>query len=249
LITSATQNKLKISINEIRPELTLINLTGAYLITKAGLVLEVVAQDQLNFNATELDIIKGFGNPNAKYVEERIRADMGIPPDAPEATETPQVAGTSTETAFDFSQIEQAKKIAVLNTIRSELLTKVDDLWSRYSELVSLEEFAALPRVFSYDNTPYTENSSLSLARLEITGEVLNYLNKLDRVVIEKIVWESEYLINFRLNDGKELTFGTSRKASEQIGDLEIVLLYLKQNGKDYSQIDVSSRKAAVTIK
>ncbi len=246
-------DKLKVTITESQPEFTLITMNGSYLITKNGKVIEVVAQDKLNFTDEELDIIKGFGSPNAHYVEDRMRLDLGL---GPKVTPTPTIfrigstpAPTPTPDTFDFLATDPAKKIEILNIIRSELLSKVESTWEKYSELVSTKDFAALPRIFAYDNSTFKESDTINLSRLEVTNEVVSFFNKHPDMIVEKIIWESDFLVDFELTSGQSIIFGVNRKASEQLEDFEVITQNLIQQGKTFARIDLSSKKVSVIIK
>jgi cell division septal protein FtsQ len=245
-------DKLKINITESQPEFTLINMNGGYLITKNGKVIEVVAQDKLNFSDEELDIIKGFGSPNAHYVEDRMRLDLGLGPKVT-PTQAPFRIGstpapTPTPDTFDFFAVDPAKKIEVLNIIRAELLSKVGSTWDKYSQLVSTKEFSSLPRIFAYDNSTFKENDTINLSRLEVTNEVVSFFNKHPDMIVQKIIWESDFLVDFELTSGQSIIFGVNRKASEQLEDFEVITQNLTQQGKTFARIDLSSKKVSVIL-
>ncbi|MFQ5492905.1 MAG: cell division protein FtsQ/DivIB [Candidatus Dojkabacteria bacterium] len=246
-------NKLKIDLNQREPDLSLINLSGVYLVDNEGIILDQVETDQLNFSPEDLEIIKGFGDPNAKYVEDRIRLDMGIveideefDPQEPLEEVVNPTPTPKPEDKFDFSEIKLSKKVKILRQIRAELMVKVDETLEAYSASVSKQDFAALPRVFVLENILYEKNDEISPLRLGVTLEASSYFNQHKRLIVRKIVWEGQYLITFELTDGKTLTFGTNRPTSEQLEDFELVSTQLKLEGRSFKQIDLSSKKVSV---
>lgn len=246
-------NKLLINVTEREPSLTYINLAGVYIVDSDGNVLKQLFNEKLNFTQEGLDIINGFGDPNAAYVRERIMSNLSITP-TPTPSNTllikPDSSPTPTPTPADFFEdIPISEKIKVLNEIKDELIETVNDTLDKNSTNVSQTEFAGLPRVFVYENNEYSENDIIDKNRLEVTNEANRFLKSSTEFIVERIIWQGRYLVVFKLTTGEEITFGTNRKASEQLEDMLIIQNQLRLEGKTFLKLDLSSKKVAVTVK
>lgn len=231
-------DKLIITLQERQPSMTIINFTGSYLIDDQGNVIEVIDQGIINFSSSDIDIIKGFGDPNGDYVQARMKTDLDITPD-------PENPADANET-FDFSTYSLSEKLATLEQIRSELMGKASEIHSRFAQAASRSDYAALPRIYEYSNELYNVNDQVNLSKLELTREARTYFSANQSLIIERITWEGPYLAKFNFTNGKTILFGTNRNISEQIEDYIVINEQLRLNGKDFSIIDLSSKKVSV---
>lgn len=247
-VSKILPDKIRISIQERTPDLTVINLSGAYLVDSEGIVLDTVITDQLNFGRNDLEILKDFGDPNADYVKERLSDKIEeLIFETPEKNPETQTNYTEEERKqLAFEMIPLTEKVAVLETIKGEILIKVEEIFTRFSNAVSAHEFAALPRVFVYENKVYRQNDTIDSSRLTLTTEVTSYFNSNQEFIVEKITWEGQYLVNIKFTSGQEAIFGVSRKPSEQLEDFVLIITRLKLDGKNFSKIDLSSKKVSV---
>ena len=231
-------NTIKININEREPKLVMINLNGSYLIDEDGRIIDIISTKSINFSDDNLDIIAGLGDPNADYVINILElelVDEGIIDPTDEEQEE-----------FDYSTIPLSRKLEILESLENDLRSRAEENFTLFNEETANSKYASLQRVFVYENIEYKQfdfiNKELMLLSLEVSG----FFNTPDTPQITQLLWEGDYLANIKLDNGKEIIFGTARNISEQLEDYTIIINELKINGVDYSRIDLSSKKISV---
>ena len=232
-------DSLVVNIAERQPQLILINLNGVFIIDDEGLVIEVLKSESLNFSPEKIEIVRGLGDPEAKYVEQRIRADM-------QGTTLDDDGFQQEADAFDFEAIPLSEKIIVLEQIKEELTNEIISLLDENNKLTTETRHAGLPRVYVYENRAYEQDTAVDPQKLIISTEVTQFLKSQPDTVIEKITWEGDYLVSFQLLSGKRLIFGVTRDLSEQIEDYLVLRARLHLDGRDFSVIDLSSSNISV---
>lgn len=230
-------DKLWVNINEREPKLIFINLNGAYLIDEDARVINILSTSKINFNTQELEIIRGLGDPQADYVKQRLKADYLAAKAQSKAVDYPK---------FNFVKTELSIKQAALTAIQNDLYAKASQLLEQHSNSIDDNSFASFPKVYSYDNSPHGLYSFIDKSLLDLTVEVENFFSRRKKERVIKVIWESNFLINCKLKNGKTAIFGTQKDVSIQLEDYLLVTAQLKREGKNFSQIDLSSKKISV---
>lgn len=226
-------NKLWVNILEREPKLIYINLNGAYLIDEDARIIQIISSAKINFSEDNLLIIRGLGNPNSSYVKDRLKTDF-----------LSQTKGSKAK--FNFAKIPFSKKLAALEQIKTDLLTKADESLSSHNEKLKDSQYANFPQVYSYDNQNFDLYEEIDKKRLELTVEVENFFRNRKQERITHITWEGNFLIKFSQKNNKLVYFGTNRETSIQLEDYLLVTQQLRFEHKSYSQIDLSSEKISV---
>ncbi|KXK27056.1 MAG: Cell division protein FtsQ [candidate division WS6 bacterium OLB20] len=239
-------DRLQVMLRERQPNTTLINFNGVYLVDDDGTVIEIIAEGKVNLSQSDIDIIKGLGNPNADYVKQRMRLDLNQPRESEDDPVDQDSPEGDTQDSFDFTGIPLSRKIATLEQIRSELLAKASEIHSNFARQASQSLYAGLPRVYVYSNDPYVQNDKVDLARLELTHEARVFFAGLNDYIIERVTWESPYIVSLAFTNGKTVTMGTQRDYREQLEDFAVISEQLRIRGEEYAEMDLSSSKVSV---
>jgi cell division septal protein FtsQ len=237
-------NRLFVVITEREPKLIVININGAYLVDNNAQVLQILKSQQLIFSDERLQIAQGLGDPNSPLVEERLRAEFitknGVDKLSPDDQQKAIAGG------FDFTKINLGDKQKALDSIENEAVSEIEKIIGEYAAGIQSPDYSGLPIVYAYENKNYKINDDVDKNRLDLTNEVIAFLNDQQNQLIKKIVWEGQILAKFDTNDGKSYIFGTNRDTTNQLEDLILVQQELLKQKKNYSRIDVSSEKISV---
>lgn len=229
-------DKLIINITEKQPLLFYINLNGVYLIDEDGKVSEILFQDKINFETEQLNVITGAEGIDSRLVSERLAA---------EHLQTQESIPEDERTDFDISAITPDKKFEVLNTIRTELLEQSRAIILSYKTRFDPASYPPLQTVFAFENSSYAKGSVIDEKRIGLTREVTRFFDQRNET-IQEIVWEGKFLVRVTLQSGKTCIFGTNRNISEQLEDYIVITQQLAEENKNYSEMDLSSRKVSV---
>lgn len=236
-VTKIWPNKLFIVVSEKQPLFFYNNLNGVYLVTEDGYVNEVIYQEKINFAQEQLNIITGAEGIESSLVKERLEAEF-----VAEQEKLPKEQRVD----FDFALFDQDTKLSTLTIIRSELLEQARIILTSYKDKYDPLQYPQLESVYSFDNNPLKEGNWIDSKKLQLTREVVKFFSQKQEVAIVGIFWESKYTIKFETEDQKTLIFGTSRGVSEQIEDYLAVRRELELEEKNFSEMDLSSRKISV---
>jgi len=249
-------DKVRVTLRERQPNITLINFAGAFLTDDDGTIVEVIARGDINLSEDDINIIKGLGNPNADYVRRRMQLDRAE--DQSQRENEQQETDTDTDTEdntppeqeresdLNFTKTPLSRKVATLDQVRSELLSKASEIHSNYATQASQSIYAGLPRVYVYATDSYEINDSVDLARLELTNEARRFFAAMEAFIIERVTWESPFIVTFTFTNGKTVTFSTQRDYGEQLEDFAIIHEQLRIRGDEYTTMDLSSSKVSV---
>lgn len=236
-------NILFIKISEREPKLIYINLSGIYQVDAKGDVLELINAVPSKLNQEQVNIYRGYGNPNDILVQDRLKTEFSIANKFETKTveEQLQLLGSG----FLFDQIKLSEKERVLKILQKEIGAVIDDYLKKNNEIVDNGAFASFPRVDAIELKKYEAEEKIALDRLNLTLD-LNGLFSTRSIPVSRIVWEGELLVTVVLDDQRVIVFGLNRKSSEQFEDYLLVLNQLKKEGHDFKKIDVSSTKVSV---
>ncbi len=240
-------NKLIVNVTEKQTLFFYVNLNGIYLVNEDGVISEVIHQEKINFSEEQLGVITGEEGVNSTLVTKRLESEFRLKQEE-EREKGGEIIPTVTEEEeeeFDISQVPLEDKFEMLNIIRQQLLDHADKLVRSMEESVDLATYPSLEMIYSFDNILYEESDQVDQNRLRLTNEMLKFSQQ-KSIEIDEIRWEGRYIVKFKTVDEKFITLGTGRNISEQLEDYLVVTTELKGEGKNYHEIDLSSRKVSV---
>jgi hypothetical protein len=227
-------DRILININEREPKLAIINLYGAYVVDEDAKIIEIITQDKTAFSDQEILIIKNLGDPDAKYISDIIFPTW--------KAENPK----ATDDQYKFSDISLEKKTKALSELNNSLSAKAEERFESFQKKISETKYAALERVVVYENKEYIESDYIDENMLKLTTEVVSFFNITDKQIINHVYWKGNYLLEIELGSGKIIIFSTHRDNSEQLEDYTLVKSQLSLSGKNYQEINLSSKKISV---
>lgn len=236
-VTKIWPNKLFIVVSEKQPLFFYNNLNGVYLVTEDGYVNEIIYQEKINFAQEQLNIITGAEGIDSKLVKERLAAEYNI-----EQEKLPEEQRID----FDYALLDQEKKLSTLSVIRSELIEQARIILTSYKDNYDPLQYPQLESVYSFDNDSLREGNWIDAKKLQLTREVVKFFSQKQESAIVGIFWESKYTVKFDTDEGKTLIFGTSRGVSDQIEDYLDVRRELEIEERNFTEMDLSSRKISV---
>ncbi len=230
-------SKIIIIVSEKQPLFLYNNLSGVYVVTEDGYISEIVFQEKINFAEEQISIITGAKGIDSDLVKERIQSEYVL-----EQEKLP----TNQRTDFNYSTIAEDIKLSTLSIIRAELLEQTKVIIASYKEKYDPTTYPQLTSVYSFDTSKLREGDGIDKKKLQLTREVIRYFNRDKSENIVEIIWESKYAVRFETESRKTIVFGTSRNTSEQLDDYIIVKKEIEEGGKNYSEMDLTSRKISV---
>ena len=236
-VTKIWPNKLFIVVSEKQPLFFFNNLNGVYLVTEDGYVNEIIYQEKINFAQEQLNIITGAEGIDSKLVKERLEAEYVV-----EQEKLPEAERID----FDYTLLDQESKLSTLSIIRSELIEQARIILTSYKDKYDPLLYPQLESVYSFDNNSLKEGDWIDSKKLQLTREVVKFFSQKQEIVIVGIFWESKYTVKIDTDQRKTLIFGTSRGISEQIEDYLTVRKELETEERNFTEMDLSSRKISV---
>ncbi len=227
-----------VNIDEREPLFVWVNLSGAYLVSQEGLILEVVADFRdLEISSEDIDLLKGYGNLKEYTVSEEDEDGEG---DTDEGEENESIDEESNveEEVDEQEQLSDEEILELIEQERDEIIARVDQYWNE--NMVNIpEKFQAYTFVLSYDQKSYVSLDSLSEEILDNTrvGLDINFIGE----TVHRYIWESEYRFVFYFDVRRKIVFSTRRDFSTQSEDLRVLIDKLKKDDKRFSYIDLSS--------
>jgi len=226
-------DNVDIVIEEREPVFIWVNLSGAYLISQEGLVLEVVSDfKNLNISSEDIDLLKGYGNLK-EYTESEEDDEDGDEEELEEAE-----PAEAEEDSFEEEELSNEDILELIEQEKSEIISRVDQYWSENMSKIP-EKFQIYTYVFSYDQSSFVSLDRLNEDILDDTkvGLDIDFIGE----DVHRYIWESEYRFVFFIDMRRKIIFSTRRDFSMQADDLRILLENLKRDDKKFSYIDLSS--------
>lgn len=239
-------DKLLINITEKQPAFFYVNLNGIYLINEDGVISEVIHQEKINFSEQQLGLLTGEEGVNSTLVTERLESEFMM-----KLEEEKRLLPSGTESEeeeleeFDITQVPQEEKFEMLDKMKTELLDQAELIIRSTVESADLTVYPSLDTIYAFDNQLYEETDLVDDDRLKLTSEMLKFSMQRGLEITE-IRWEGRYIVKFKTIEDQVIILGTSRNISEQFEDYIIVTEELEKEGKNYHEIDLSSRKVSV---
>jgi len=228
-------NNIIINFEEYEPVYIKMNLSGAYLISEEGIILEIINDfEDFQIRDSDLDLLRGYGNINEEVQEEGDLDEENIEKDDGEEDHE--------ENKEKEGEIDMSKRMEQLERERKEIVTIVDQFFGDAIDTVP-EGFVVYPVVYSYSVQNYKQLEKLDTDEVEFTKTILK-LDDFDNFFEEDVlryVWESEYKFSLYFKDRRKINFSTSREVNEQVDDLKIFMENMKKRGKRFRMVDLSS--------
>jgi len=227
---------IHINIEERKPVFLWINLTGAYLISQDGLVLEIVSDfKDLNISSEDIDLLRGYGNLKEYIETEDEEEDQDNEEDGEIEKETEAEQPEELQEEEDLSEEEV---LELMEQEREEIIARVNQYWSENVNSIR-EEYSVYVFVYSYDQNNFVSLDSINNDMLENTkvGLDVDFLGE----KVHRYIWESEYRLVFYFDMRRRIVFSARRDFSDQVEDLRILIEKFKKDDKIFSFIDLSS--------
>ncbi len=225
-------NTIHIHIEEKLPKLLYINFNGSYVFDKDTDILAVSRNnDPTNFPEQDYNLARGFGNPDASYIEDRIAGNL-----QDEALEQ-----------FNFDDVEFTQKEKTLQVLVSEIQTKFKNKLQKQQELTNFEEFSNIPTILGWDDTIYEEKNDFEKTYIQFFSTLITSLEEKYGLQDTQNVWDGNYTTNIRIDSNTLLKFSMQRDLELQLEDLEIILESKSKNLSAINYIDLSSNKVIVS--
>ena len=239
-------DKLFLTFTERDPKLILVNLNGAYLIDGDGNVIEVITQEQINYDQNKLELAQGFTDENSKLIQDVFLADFKMKRNIASLPEAQQNEIIAKE--FIYADIPQADRLKVYKTLQNEVKNELNSLIGNIQKEIQNEEYAYLPQITYIDNKKLQKQDKIDKNRLELSLSIEHYfnINSPDVKIKGQIVWRGEMLVEVNLTSEVKVIFGVLKKPSVQLEDYEIMTSYLREKNKRIHEIDLSSSKISV---
>jgi cell division septal protein FtsQ len=239
-------NKVFIKITETEPKLIVINLNGAYLLDENSKIIDILAQEQINYDGEKLEIVIGVADENSHLIKDAFIKKFLTDNKYESLTTAQQQEKISKE--FNFDSISREDKLKEFKLLKDEILNEIDVLTGKILSKISINDYSFLTQIIFLDNTHYQKNDIIDKSRLELTLALVKYFADVNQEshIIGHIEWQGKMLVSAKLNNGTKVIFGALKKPSVQLEDYEIMVNYLREQNKNYSQIDLSSGKISV---
>lgn len=242
-ISKIWPDKLFIKISEREAKVVVVNLNGAYLSDGEGQIIQIIGKNKVDFSDEKIRIARGYGSIDDDIVRETLLnefiAKMGLLELEEEEREKIIME------QFNFDSISINKKQEILDSLKEQYIAESKSYWDANSSIADLSKYSSYPRVKVLNNDDLELTDKVDLDRLEITLEIINFLN-IRQIPINDIIWEGELLVRVEIDNNRILIFGINRKSSIQFEDLLIVFADLSKRGKGFKEIDVSASKVLV---
>jgi len=223
-------NIVDISIEERKPEIIWLNLSGSYLVDEEGFIVEVVSDfEDLKVSEEDIDLLKGYGNLKEYGKDENIDEEDNSSTNNEESEK-------QSETEEKASEEEDAYKLFEQNKL--EVISRVDQYWNENLKNIP-EEYKKFPFIYSYEQHSYIPLNKLDKNIVDSSKIVLS-IDFVDNNV-KRYIWESEYRFVIYYDLNHKVVFSTKRDFQIQIEDLKILINSLKKDGRNFSYIDLSS--------
>jgi cell division septal protein FtsQ len=244
--TKIFPNQIFIKITEKEAKIVLVNLNGAYLIDADSKVLDILAQESINYDQAKLELATGFADENSPLIRNIFLQKFITDNKLENLTEVKRQEEITKNFNFDNIPIDQ--KLKEYNDLKNQIQNELDALTGKIQNKVQISDYNQLPRIIFSNNTKYTNNEVVDKKRLELTLEITRYFSNpaTSTKIIGHIRWRGEVLVETTLSNGVTLIFGALKKPSEQLENYEIMLNYLQAQNKNFRQIDLSSSKISV---
>jgi hypothetical protein len=223
-------DKIHFTVVEKIPVALYININGYYLIDINGEVIKAYNSETIyTFSNQDYEIARGFGSPNADYVEERIFNEL-----LEEEMEE-----------FNFAEYEYSKKQEVLANIQIERKTKIDDLIQINLKQSQEKSFPDVRTVYGWDETAYKIGDTINPDLIDFVLNVFSQLDIYKDVKVDEILWDGEQRIILFFNIDGEIVISRKRDIPVQFEDLSLIVKKIGEIDK-IKRIDLSVPKVVV---
>jgi hypothetical protein len=221
---------LEVEIEERYPVLQLVDLSGAYLVDEEGIFINArYPESTIELTETEQGILNGYGMYDAEYVyayylEQRINEEGFV--------------------EVDWSQIPIEEKIATLEKMRLELVSRVENRLNENLTSLIFREFPVLPVIQSTSNSTYQIGSNYSQDRLSLLLSIKSFLAS-NSIEVAKYYWSSDFTLEVNVAPSGTLIFSVTRNTKLQT---DALLAVWSEIGKTSGKI-IDLRSELVSVK
>jgi hypothetical protein len=223
-------DRVKFTIVEKIPIALYININGYYLIDINGEVIQAYnSETPYSFSRQDYEIARGFGSPNADYVEERIFNELS-------EEEMPE---------FVFAEFDYSRKEEVLKHIETERKIKINDviksMYDKSLETISIDTQI----IYGWDELDYSRGDVLEEDVLAFLLSVIKELEGYSEIRVDEILWDGDQRMILFFNIDGEIIISKQRDVRIQFEDLGLIVKNIGEIDK-IKRIDLSVPKVVV---
>lgn len=198
--------QVRVTLVERFPEFVYSNLSGAYLIDRDAVVVEVLGvEQQSELTDTERLIVEGLGDFDADYVLTEYIS---------------QIEDDEELENLDWSKVPNKEKREVLEQMKQSIQTEVNELRKEKTEFVRRAGFDRLPAAFGYDAKLYEVGEQFNSKQMTYTQGVTNYL-KGENIAFVRLIWLSDFTMEAIVSSQLRILFTSTRDLENQIASLQ----------------------------
>lgn len=226
-------NKVKFYIEEKIPYLIYIGFNGSCLVDEKGEVLKTqYSSRNIAFNAKDYNLARGFGNPNAEYVADRVAVDL-----PEEEIEN-----------FNFAEYDFEKKNEVLKAIEEEIVGKFTSSLQKQIDETEYNSQYNVPVVYAWDERQYKQGEFIDLKLVKFLHNSVTLTQNILQVDSDSNLWDGKFRLILSFQDSRAI-FSPLREVERQVEDLELGLREYRKKIRDVEEIDLSSEHVLIKWK
>lgn len=224
IVQKFNKNTFILEFLESTPELAVINLKSIFFINKnTEIVREYPIEDQIDLSEEEILLLRDKIQIDSDFVKIKYLGRF----DSEEE-----------KRKVNWQQISKDDKLQVLNEEKLNVRKKLNDFYDIQLSFIKNSEFPSIPVILTFSDL---KEINFSLFQF-ITN--LNKQLSLREILINKIFFYDENLLEILINDKKIFLFSIRRDIEEQLLDLDSVILSGLLNR--FSLFDLRSRNFVV---
>lgn len=220
---------LDVEVVERFPILAYVNLSGVYLIDEDQIVATILVSNEVaQLTSDEKQILAGLGDWNANYVYEHYLSE---------------ITDDKERAKVKWDEVDPKTKNRALSSLQKELETRVNSLLNENLNTFAQSQFNELPKVIGLDSNIWRLGDKFDSEKYSLSSAVTKYLQKIGWKINE-LRWISDFTLDAKLKDGRQVYFTTTRDTEDQLNALEA--LRTKVDIKGVTEIDVRGTTVAV---
>ena len=226
-------DKIVFQVQEKTARLILTNFNGKFLFDDNGEILKALCRDDLQkFDYFEYLMARGFGDPNADYVEDLVLENIG------EEIELEE---------FNFATYPYQEKIKLLEELQDTWKLKFDNEIEYVAQNLDLNLDLAIPELVSWTEDCFEKGDVWDETTIDFAANSVGLFTGKLNLEIDNAKWDGDFRLFLNLRGGQTTVIvSPSRTLDIQIEDFESILAYSNKSVNDFRLIDLTSQKVLV---
>lgn len=223
-------NKIRFTIVEKIPAFVYINFNGYYLVDSVGEVIKAYPNESAyDFSDLDYELARGFGSPNANYIEDRVLNELS----------EDEIA------EFDFETFEYEQKELILQSIELERKLKFNDVIRTNTERYSSQAFQGIPLISGWSEEVYKVGENMEVDLFTFFNQVNQSKQNNMEITFENLLWDGDQRMILFFNIDSEVVISRKRDVAIQFEDLALIVKKIGEIDK-IKRIDLSVAKVVV---